>query len=337
MNPIYKHAILIEPYNAYQKPAKKRHWMEIAEDEALFYRMMTEANAQVSSQQTQDSSTAAAGAGGVPPLEFFQEQAENAAFSMTPTSGPGPLTVVFTNLTDTPLNDTFLWLFGSGSTTSALVNPPGFTYRNIGSYTATLQETSSTGAKYSTSKTVTVLAPTVTPNFSVNFVTGIAPLNVTFSNSSTTNGPSSALAYNWDLGSGSIKSTAINPTMSYTSPGLYTVSLQSTESYYGISNIITRTSYISASAPSVVSDFSVDTSTGVVPLNVTFSNSSSTNGIGILNYVWDLGSGSITSTDTNPSMSYTSPGVYNVSLQVTESYMGVSTMTTKTSYISASV
>jgi len=243
---------LIEPYNAYQKPAKKRHWMEIAEDEALFHKMMTEANAQVSSQQVQDSSTAtvAAGAGGVPPLEFFisqSEQVEVAAFSMSPISGPGPLTVVFTNQSTSPLNDTFLWVFGSGSTTSALVNPPGFTYINTGSYTATLQETSSTGAKSSTSKTVTVLAPTVTPNFNVDFVTGIVPLNVTFSNTSTTNGPSSALAYTWDFGSSSITSTEINPTMSYTSPGLYTVSLQATESYYGISNIITKTSYISAS------------------------------------------------------------------------------------------
>ena len=33
---------IIEPYNAYQKPAKKKHWMEIAEEEALQHRMMVE-------------------------------------------------------------------------------------------------------------------------------------------------------------------------------------------------------------------------------------------------------------------------------------------------------
>ncbi len=67
MNPF-----LIEPYQAYQNPPKKKHWMEIAEEEALFHRMMTEANkVQPSSQQTVATSPADSGAGGTPPYSYF--------------------------------------------------------------------------------------------------------------------------------------------------------------------------------------------------------------------------------------------------------------------------
>jgi PKD repeat protein len=86
----------------------------------------------------------------------------------------------------------------------------------------------------------------------------------------------------------------------------------------------------------VTSNFTVDTASGAAPLNVTFSNASSTNGIGTLTYLWDFGSGSLTSTKLNPTMSYHDAGVYNVSLQVTESYYGVHVKTTKSSFITAS-
>ena len=38
-------AFIFEPYNAYQKPPKKKHWMEIAEEEALLHRINLEEQA----------------------------------------------------------------------------------------------------------------------------------------------------------------------------------------------------------------------------------------------------------------------------------------------------
>jgi len=63
---------LIEPYNSWNKGQKKKHWMEIAEEESLMRRVIQEQQA-VSAQQVQNAATAApaAGAGGVPPFSYF--------------------------------------------------------------------------------------------------------------------------------------------------------------------------------------------------------------------------------------------------------------------------
>lgn len=61
---------IIEPYNAYQKPPKKKHWMEIAEEESLMARIIAEAA--TSTNETANASSAApAGAGGVPSYDYF--------------------------------------------------------------------------------------------------------------------------------------------------------------------------------------------------------------------------------------------------------------------------
>ena len=63
---------LIEPYNAYQKPPKKKHWMEQAEEEALYYRLMMEVEKQKTAQQIQITNAIIdSGAGGVPPYSYF--------------------------------------------------------------------------------------------------------------------------------------------------------------------------------------------------------------------------------------------------------------------------
>lgn len=60
---------LIEPYSCWNKgKSKKKHPSEIAEEEALFYRMLQEAQ---QAQQNQNTANAAVGAGGVPPFSFF--------------------------------------------------------------------------------------------------------------------------------------------------------------------------------------------------------------------------------------------------------------------------
>ena len=284
---------LIEPYNAHQKPPRKKHWTELAEEEALFIKTMNEQYAklqaeqntkqqlihqsivdeaihqylvkeqsaiknnqnlalpqyepQPTSQQVQDGQYATvAGAGGLPD-KFAVEFVEVADFSYTPTSGIGPLSVSFTNLTPTPENDTFYWDFDSGSLTSVLASPNPIVYLNTGSYTITLQSTSSQNAKTSVSKVLTVNAPTLIAGFTSNITSGPIPLNVTFSNATTTYNGAGTLTYLWNFGSGSLTSTEANPTMSYSSANLYTVSLQVTESTYKLANKGTRTNYISAS------------------------------------------------------------------------------------------
>lgn len=265
---------LIEPYNAYQKPPKKKHWHEIIEEEALYHQMLQEAESlrqaklmqedamkqalnlalksqqpQPSSLQVQDAAVGApanAGAGGVPPFSYFVKVAQDAAepteladFSFSPASGISPLLVSFTNLTPTPDNDTFLWDFGSGSATSTSINP-SITYTTSGSYTITLYATSSTGNMTTASKSITVSIPTLIAGFTLTTSSATAPSIGTFANTSTYNG-SGTLTRLWVYGSGSLTSSAaVAPSITYTASGSYTASLSVTESLYNKMSFFTR-------------------------------------------------------------------------------------------------
>lgn len=75
--------------------------------------------------------------------------------SNTRLTGSAPLTVNFTNLTQTNNSQnsiSYLWTFGSGSATSSLATPPNFTYTATGSYTIRLTATGSFGIAASASK-----------------------------------------------------------------------------------------------------------------------------------------------------------------------------------------
>jgi gliding motility-associated-like protein len=64
-----------------------------------------------------------------------------------------------------------------------------------------------------------------------------------------------------------------------------------------------------------VAEFSVDTFQGCAPLTITFTNTSNNSD----SYLWDFGGGDTTSQIFNPIKTYNTPGVYNVSLLITDS------------------
>ena len=136
---------------------------------------------QPSSQQIQDGQYATpAGGGGWISNEAF-EPYEVVDFIATPSVGFGPLSVSFSNLMPTPGNDTFLWEFGTGSLTSTLASPAPVVYKQTGSYTASLQATSSTGNMSSVSRIITVNLPSLFAWMTGPILlTGIAPISKSF-------------------------------------------------------------------------------------------------------------------------------------------------------------
>ena len=58
---------LIEPFTAYNKPARKKHWTELLEEENLFFRLMLEA--QMNSMTSNDASSTSAGGHAVTMLQ----------------------------------------------------------------------------------------------------------------------------------------------------------------------------------------------------------------------------------------------------------------------------
>ncbi len=147
-------------------------------------------------------------------------------------------------------------------------------------------------------------------NFTANVVSGCSPLVVQFSDQSTGN-PTSWL---WDLGNGGT-STVRNPTATYTTPGSYTIRLTVTNS--SGSNSITKTSFIAVNvAPTAA--FTSSTTSGCAPHTVNFTDQSSPGSGSVTQWEWNFGDGS-TSTQQNPSHTYTQSGTFSVFLKITNS------------------
>jgi PKD repeat protein len=140
----------------------------------------------------------------------------------------------------------------------------------------------------------------------------------------STNNPTS---WSWDFGDGNTSSEE-NPSHTYSSAGTYTVEL-TVENNYG-SDTEKKTDYISVgSAPTA--DFSAG-QTEVQPGNsVQFTDESTESPT---SWSWDFGDGN-TSSEQNPSHTYSSAGTYTVELTVENDYG--SDTETKTDYINVSV
>ncbi|MBD0331089.1 MAG: PKD domain-containing protein [Chitinophagaceae bacterium] len=171
------------------------------------------------------------------------------------------------------------------------------------------------------------VAQTPFANFTSNITAGCSPIVVNFKDLSTGN-PTSWL---WDFGNGNT-STKQNPSATYFNLGTYTVSLTVTNA--SGSNTTTKTAYITVFAEPVA-DFSVNKQTGCSPANIQFTDESKTPaGTKITNWKWDFGDGN-TSALQNPLYSYRTPGVYTVTLTITND-KGCTKLITKPNYIDIS-
>jgi len=235
----------------------------------------------------------------IPPLD--------ADFDASPTSGPAPLTVHFSDRS-TGSPDDWSWDFGDGGT-SALQDPV-HTYLTPGTYTVTLtvgrgaETASRTRADY-----ITVTAPAIQAGFVGSPTSGFAPLTVHFTDTST--GPVTSWA--WDFtNDGTTDSTAQNPAHTYHSVGEYSVRL--TVSGPGGSDTMVRTNYIRVNPlpPPPVAQFTANATTGEAPLAVQFIDQSTGSRH---EWTWDFGDGG-TSGNQNPAHVYLNPGNYTVSLTV---------------------
>jgi len=139
---------------------------------------------------------------------------------------------------------------------------------------------------------------------------GIAPLSVSFTDSST-NAPSSWI---WSFGDGG-SSSQENPQHTYVLPGTYTVALTVTNADGG--DTLVRPSYVTVAAPPAppVADFTGSPVSGVVPLTVSFTDASTNEPT---SWAWDFGDGG-TSSLPDPAHTYHQAGTYTVSLAVANS------------------
>ncbi len=230
-------------------------------------------------------------------------------FSGIPRSGQAPLSVTFSNTSDTggaTITGTD-WDFGDGATSSAAT--PTHTYTVPGVYTVSFVLTT-TGGTETTTKT-DYIAVNPVPSFTVDTTGGDAPLLVNFTNT-TVLGTVVPTAYLWNFGDGAT-STSENPSHTYTSAGAYDVRLTVSSSQGSVS---TTVSDLIVVEPDVT--LSASTAGGPAPVSVTLTDTSAVDNLDVTEWIWDFEDGSApVSTQTGTaSHTYIIPGNYTPTLTI---------------------
>jgi gliding motility-associated-like protein len=238
----------------------------------------------------------------------FTTRAQTADFSISKKEGCIPLSGV--NFTDISSGGTVVrrdWNLGNGNIISNGPATVGTNYLTDGTFTITLTVTFSNG-DVKTKQDVVTVHPKPVAAFTGDDVAGCAPHAVQFTSQSTT-ATGSIATYLWDFGAGG--SSDPNPSFTYNSNGNYNVSLIVTNNWGCTSDAAIKTQYIQV-YPKVNASFTIPAYYSCdTPLTTTFVNTST--GGGIITYLWDFGDGQ-TSTDANPTHTYTSTGAYTVTL-----------------------
>ncbi len=131
-----------------------------------------------------------------------------------------------------------------------------------------------------------------------------------FTNTTTGQPP---LSYTWDFGDGSPVVTGTHQVHVYDDPGVYTVTLTATNAFE--TAVVTGTFVVN---PLALAAGFASNSPIAVGQTAVFTNTST--GSGPLSYAWDFGDGSPVVTDTHPVHLYAAPGVYTVTLTVTNAW-----------------
>jgi PKD repeat protein len=150
------------------------------------------------------------------------------------------------------------------------------------------------------------LAPDAT--FTKDKTSGNAPLTVAFTNTST-----NGVSYLWRFGTGEGTSTDTSPSHQYVNPGVYTVTLEATNTG---GTTISAGQTVTVNAVTPVANFTPVPSTGNAPLFVTFTDTSTNYPT---SWKWVFGDG-ITINDTlqNPTHTYAA-GTWSAKLTATNS------------------
>ncbi len=226
-----------------------------------------------------------------------------AMIAATPRTGCAPLTVNFTG-SSTPAGASWSWIYGDGFTGSG--QTPTHTYNAIGSYDVSMIVTSPLGCVDTITRNNFIRVVDDSTNYTVPDTIIVCTPPGSLSCTDPTTGSNSWL---WNFGDGAT-STVKNPTHIYTTPGIYTVTLNTgmaggctqTINPYAIVRVIP---FVTTPILSVIA-------TPCAPYTVHLDNLSPN----IVSYHWDFGDGD-TSNLQNPVHVYAQPGIYTVSLLLT--------------------
>ncbi len=229
-----------------------------------------------------------------------------ADFTASPAAGFKPLYVQFNDASVTNVTS-WLWKFGYDDYSAGTQNPD-FTYTVVGNYTVNLTVTNASGTNTVSKPNYIVVTNKPVSNFTATPTSGIRPLLVNFTDLST-----DANEWFWDFGDGT-NSTDQNPGHVYENEGTFSVSLTA-KNAGGSGDTVVKIDYINARIPGPVAGFTAAPTNGDIPLTVQFNDTSIN---GPTSWNWDFGDFT-SSSQQNPVHIYTTPGLYTVRLEVSNS------------------
>jgi gliding motility-associated-like protein len=235
----------------------------------------------------------------------------NPAFTLTDTTGCGPLTIGFTNQTPLVSQYSYLWNFGNGQTSSSQ-QPPAITFlpsstKTDTSYTITLTAFNNCDT-VSVTKTIWVRSKP-SASFTVAPASGCAPLQVNFDVKLNSTNSVSRLLF------GDGVDTLITASAQFSH--IYKTSVTNTFNPKLITSNECGADSLSVPVQAITVDanlkFDIIDTAGCAPHNVSIINRST----GTVNYTWSLGDGSPArnaAVSDTIKHTYTQPGVYAVRL-----------------------
>lgn len=253
----------------------------------------------------------------------------NADFNGDTTIGYEQLEVQFTDISTGNIVG-WMWDFQNDGVIDSNEQNPVYIYEEVGIYTVSITITDGTLVDTEIKVGYITVAEPIIADFETDVTSGLTPLEVQFTDLSSGGLPTTEttrskridkqtnmientrdiISWEWDFDNdGTIDSNEQNPLYIYNDAGIYTVSLTVSDGTYN--GIETKVDYITVGEP-IIADFEANVTTGITPLEVLFTDLSTSNAT---SWEWDFdNNGTIDSNDQNPNYIYTTSGIYTVSL-----------------------
>ena len=239
-------------------------------------------------------------------------------------SGPAPHRVRFDATGDDPdgrnADLVYHWAFGDGG--ESFARRPGHTYREPGTYTATVTVTDPHGGSATAEVDVEVTDPPGNRPPVVEAAaapsSGMAPLSTLLS-AQGTDPDGDRLTYRWEFGDGQAADGRVAQHV-YILGGTYTATVTATDEHGATATAVVQVvvgNPAGNQAPTV--QVAADPPSGTAPLQVRFSSAGSDPDGDALMYVWEFGDGGSAG---GPSVThtYTQPGTYVAKVTVTDAH-----------------
>lgn len=227
-------------------------------------------------------------------------------------TGCAPFIVLFTDtsLTQGGLIVNHSWNFGDGLTAVTTNDTITHVYQSPGTYTVTMTVTDVNGCAKTKTQTAYINVTFPYPALTVP-ATACPGQSITYNASATTG---TGLSYDWDFGDQTTATTNVpTTTHSYANNGTYTVTLNVTD-INGCDSTITRTIIVEKPTAAFSVTTNINCINNLVVVSAQFTDLTAGN-IPITSWLWNFGNGGAIT--QNPVNDYTIPGIYDVSLIVT--------------------